>query len=422
MTRDEEHLAGGVEAARDTGVDEDFLYHLRRGTELLAAGKNDEARDELERAAHLRPRNLKAHNLLGLAYFKLGLFERAIEVYERLVHESPKDATLRINLGLVHLKAGQTSEAVLQLETAVELVPDRPKALNYLGLAYAQAKAVGKAKRVFERSGNAAMVRRMEATLRGEADAPEADLVTGSDLAPLGWEMNKETAERSATRSAIDGGEPAPSSERFGRSAPLGLSEVVRAGSRDLPVTQPFQLDGETLTLRVDGELRARLPNLLWMRGNIDRQGETKRFRGRVTEQPFGEGQDRVFDLKGHGVVAIARRGLVFTPVDLREEAVYLVESALLAFESSLGYENGRIPGGSFADLALVHLRGNGQAVIRSDGTLCSLVVSEDGPVQMPIERLIGWLGNLTPSLSGTQEDRSVQLQGEGWALWALPT
>src|SRR5450432_1407555 len=106
--------------------DEDFLYHLYRGGELLATGKALEARDELERAFQLRPENPKAQNLLGLVYFKLGLLERASEVYYRLVEDNPSDATLRVNLGLVYLKAGQVDRAIRELEAALTLSPQHP--------------------------------------------------------------------------------------------------------------------------------------------------------------------------------------------------------------------------------------------------------------------------------------------------------
>jgi uncharacterized protein (AIM24 family) len=385
---------------------------VRRGTELLAAGKNEEARDELERAAHLRPRNLKAHNLLGLTYFKLGLLDRAVGVYERLVQESPRDATLRTNLGLVHLKAGQTTEAVAQLETAVELVPDRSKALNYLGLAYAQAKTYGKARRVFERSGNTAMVRRMEAAMRGDAEGGGADLVASSDLAPIGLEMNKEQERRSAISASSDDAEATSSSPEAAT-----LSDLLRDSTHE-PRGGEMDLDRMALTLRVDGELRARLGRLLWTRGDLVRETEAKRFRGRVTEQPFGEGDDRVVKLRGKGTVALSTHGLTLTPINLHEEAVYLVDSTLLAFDASLAYENGRLPGGAFPDLELVHLRGSGKAVIRTEGPMRSLTVREGEPVQIPIERLVGWLGTVTPTLAGVDTSRWVQLQGDGWALW----
>jgi Flp pilus assembly protein TadD len=50
-------------------VDEEFLNQLYRGSELLAQGKAHEARQHLERAHQLQPRNEKSQNLLGLAFF-----------------------------------------------------------------------------------------------------------------------------------------------------------------------------------------------------------------------------------------------------------------------------------------------------------------------------------------------------------------
>src|SRR4051812_36905551 len=96
-------------ARRDPATDEEFLAQLYKGGELLAAGKVNEAKDHLERAYQLHPKNEKAQNLLGLSYFKLGLFERASEIYELLVNDNPADPTLRVNLGLVYLKARSSS-------------------------------------------------------------------------------------------------------------------------------------------------------------------------------------------------------------------------------------------------------------------------------------------------------------------------
>ena len=90
-------------------MEEEFLGALYKGGELLASGKIVEAREHLEKAHGLAPKNEKAQNLLGLAYFKLGLFDQASEVYEKLVNENPTDATLRVNLGLVYLKTDRKS-------------------------------------------------------------------------------------------------------------------------------------------------------------------------------------------------------------------------------------------------------------------------------------------------------------------------
>ncbi|HVG60353.1 MAG TPA: tetratricopeptide repeat protein, partial [Hyalangium sp.] len=92
-------------------VDDEFLDLLYRGGELLAAGKVIEAKDFLEQAHKLQPKHEKGQNLLGLTYFKLGLFDRAAELYEMLVRDNPVDPTLRVNLGLVYLKTNALQRA-----------------------------------------------------------------------------------------------------------------------------------------------------------------------------------------------------------------------------------------------------------------------------------------------------------------------
>jgi uncharacterized protein (AIM24 family) len=149
-------------------VDDEFLDLLYRGGELLAAGKVIEAKDFLERAHKLQPRHEKGQNLLGLTYFKLGLFDRAAELYEMLVRDNPVDPTLRVNLGLVYLKTNALQRAVREFEVAVDLAPDHKKAHNYLGLALAQQGEYGRAREHFLQSGSDAMAEKMSRAIAGE--------------------------------------------------------------------------------------------------------------------------------------------------------------------------------------------------------------------------------------------------------------
>jgi len=70
----------GIDGSGGSGSDE-FIQALYRGGELLTEGKVIEAKEYLERAITLRPENERCQNLLGLTYFKLGVFEKAAEVY-----------------------------------------------------------------------------------------------------------------------------------------------------------------------------------------------------------------------------------------------------------------------------------------------------------------------------------------------------
>src|SRR5262245_34033966 len=155
--------------------EDEFLHALYQGGELLAAGKVIEAKDHLERAFQLQPKNEKAQNLLGLTYFKLGLFDRAAEIYENLVQENPADPTLRVNLGLVYLKTTAVARAIREFETATDLAPEHKRAHNYLGIALAQAGEYGRARDHFLVAGSDQMAEKMNRAIAGEVPGPEGE-------------------------------------------------------------------------------------------------------------------------------------------------------------------------------------------------------------------------------------------------------
>jgi uncharacterized protein (AIM24 family) len=210
---------------RDPAGEEEFLGALYKGGELLASGKIVEAREHLEKAHGLAPKNEKAQNLLGLAYFKLGLFDQASEVYERLVNENPTDATLRVNLGLVYLKTNNLERCVKEFETATDLEPTHKKAHNYLGLALAQQGSYVKAKEHFELAGSEPMAEKM-----GRAIAAQSS--------PSGFHQ---PVARQAPLSVVIGGEPPP-------SAP------PRAAPAPAPAPPP-RVEEETIEVMSDEEL-----------------------------------------------------------------------------------------------------------------------------------------------------------------------
>ena len=59
---------------------EEFLFHLYRGAELLQDARVHEAKEELEAALDLQPRDPKGQDLLAVVYFRLGLYPRAIQI------------------------------------------------------------------------------------------------------------------------------------------------------------------------------------------------------------------------------------------------------------------------------------------------------------------------------------------------------
>lgn len=142
-------------------ADEDFLFHLYRGSELLQDDRVHEAKESLERALTYQPRDAKGQDLLAVVYFRLGLFARATQIYETLRNQNPREPSLRLNLALCYLKTSQAGRAREELEALVKAQPDHRRAWGYLGLAYERTGDVARAQEAFERGGHAHMARRV---------------------------------------------------------------------------------------------------------------------------------------------------------------------------------------------------------------------------------------------------------------------
>ncbi|AGC46364.1 hypothetical protein MYSTI_05077 [Myxococcus stipitatus DSM 14675] len=474
--------------AETSPADDEFLQQLQRGGELLAANKVIESKEFLERAHQLQPRNEKAQNLLGLCYFKLGLFDRAAELYEMLVRDNPVDPTLRVNLGLVYLKTNALQRAVREFETATDLSPEHQKAQNYLGLALAQMGEYGRAREHFLLAGSDAMADKMSRAIAGEnfskptpapvtpaarmdapppAPAPAPEKAAPREEALPEEEIRFAEDEGPSALSESDGGPvltatpeevepsalaaaPEPPRDAAPEPTPVPLTKVqlTKVAARGAPVSAAPVLaklapsvvleversrgafiQGEgTFAIAVDGELLTRLEGMVALQGQLVFQPEMKRFRGRATDKPFGEGSARMVRARGKGVLHLEpAEHREFFAVDLGEDSAYFRDENVFAFEEPVMFENGRVPSDIAPDLDLVHLRGQGQVLLSLPGPLRSVVVRPEAPVTVPLTHLVGWQGNLTPrvvsllkSPTGETLRTAVELGGEGFALIAL--
>jgi Tfp pilus assembly protein PilF len=109
--------------------------HLANGRSYLLSGQLNEAIAELSTAASLDPKLSEAHNLLGVAFDKKGLGDRAKDSYERAVKVEPEDAQTLNNLGFSLYQNGNYRAAVDRLKRAAKLAPTDDRILNNLGLA-----------------------------------------------------------------------------------------------------------------------------------------------------------------------------------------------------------------------------------------------------------------------------------------------
>lgn len=544
-------MATTTRSPRSGQVDEEFLHHLYQGGELLAAGKVIEAKDYLEKAHKLQPKNEKGQNLLGLTYFKLGLFDRAAEIYELLVRENPADPTLRVNLGLVYLKSNALQRAIREFETATDLAPEHAKAQNYLGLALAQAGEYGRAKEHFILAGSEAMAEKMDRALAGEevlkpiaspAQKRGFAEIEGSEVvAERGAEVPAEQPpsvnsdwgavaaassgqpvpveekqapppppaqpEEEEIKFAEDEGPPAPIQDISPRSktgefiavsepppppppeeAPVAEVSWEEPPPSEMPTIEVGELDQqatpaareaapvieaprppplerraapalevvpsapkpsgasaqlehrapELLAFRyptdsvftpaedgmvasVNGELLVRLWGCAAVLGQVTFEPERKRYRGRPADKGFGEGERQFMRASGTGAVLISAGKKRFEVVDLGDDSAYFREDVVAAFEEPLMFENGRVPGEGGKDLDLVHLRGTGKALLSLDAPMRALEVKMDRPAMIPLEKLVGWVGSVSPRMTRLWRDDSapvaVELSGEGFVF-----
>jgi hypothetical protein len=149
-----------VESTREQSQ-EDFLFHLYRGSELLQENRVLEAKEELEYALTVQPTDAKGQDLLGAVYFRLGLYPRAIQIYDSLERAFPNDASIKVNLALCHLKTGQPDQAKRALQDAVRINPEHKRAWGYLGLALQKLGELEASQIAFERGGHAMMAKRV---------------------------------------------------------------------------------------------------------------------------------------------------------------------------------------------------------------------------------------------------------------------
>jgi predicted negative regulator of RcsB-dependent stress response len=421
-----------VESLAVTGVPaaKAYLAHLTKGSDLLRAEKIDEARAELEQALALRPGDAKIMNLLGLTYFRLARYPEAQAIYGDLVKRQPQDPALRLNLGLVLLKRGDVDDAIRELTRARELDPSQTRTMGYLGLAFARKGRFALARDAFAAAGQDELAKEMEqqldAELAGMKRKPAVRQGNGVTRGLTGeYPVSVVGLEASASLPAVapspppkpEAATPPPRilAKPAGEVHPDSLAGyTARRSLRPEGGDAAFEAMGQALVVRVRGRILARTDGVIATGGAITTEPAARRVRGRVTPDAFvGDGGMSLASGQGH-LVAIAR-GTTFTTLKLVDEAVYLREDLVFAFEERLLWENGHVPG-SNGSIPVLSLRGEGGLALRTRGALLGIEVRGDKILDVHASALAGWTGNVVPRLVTHPGGRAhtVEFSGEG--------
>jgi uncharacterized protein (AIM24 family) len=432
------------------------MTHLASAGELVAAKRFGEAESEILRALSDAPRNVQALNLLALVRYKLGRLEEAHATYREIAGAAPQDAHARRNLGLIALKLGNVDEALPELEMAVRLTPADERAWSYLGYAYAKKGDVVEAAAAFRRAGqdalaleleHAATVRRPPTPMRYSAPpAVNGDPIGPVDLSAAADGRGRPPVATGRSRTAVGAHALAPplpppleaAAARLGtievppeiaveaaraiEATPVPLLAFVlsRLGQAPAPA-----IPTGALRLTIADEVHVRADGVLAGAGSLVWHPAFRRSQGRHTTERLGSDGARFFRLTGTGEVWIAGAPARWLPVSLTEDVLYVREDRVLAFDGTLSWETGTVPG---ADLRMLQFRGRGIVALALDEAPIAIKVTEDRPTLLTGARLVGWVGRLVPHgapvAGGGDPDASpfqVACQGEGVVLLDTP-
>lgn len=145
--------AEALDAARALGRNEpDYarVYH-RIGTELLKAGRVEEAVEQFRKALEEDPRHAGAYNNLGVAYERLGRSDAKAQ-FIKAVELQGDFAQAHFNLSRALLREGRVKAAMRGLRRTLEIEPDNVSALNLLGMELGKQRRFADARACLEQA------------------------------------------------------------------------------------------------------------------------------------------------------------------------------------------------------------------------------------------------------------------------------
>jgi uncharacterized protein (AIM24 family) len=415
---------------------EDFLFHLYRGSELLQENRVLEAKEELEFALTMQPLDPKGQELLGTVYFRVGLYPRAIQIYEGLVNQFPHDVAIKVNLALCYLKTGQAEVAQQTLREALRLNPNHKRAWGYLGLALQRLGELEKAQVAFQRGGHFTMAKRLIERRQRSSRPPPPPPRPPPDA-------RRHSAAADVLFSELDTGDLslAPSATPTPPPPAAVVSDKARAAKTHsplvLPPQQPIAKHGrDVLLVRVEESqsFAVRLDALRVIAGSASTRALHRRSDGAETNEVLGGiGSPMVRVAGPTELVLAARSQRELAVLTLDDEPLSVREDMLLAFDLGLSYENASVrleerPEADGSRTATesgsmtVQLRGEGALVLELGGKLGGIPCTPHRPLLIRREWIVGWLGQLVartlpPAESPNGQRGLVGFAGEGTVL-----
>lgn len=176
-----------------------------------------------------------------------------------------------------------------------------------------------------------------------------------------------------------------------------------------------------SLIIRITERVLTRLDGVHITGGDLAYEVAMRRSRGHNTDEPFDHGGSQLHAVSGRGYLIAVPGKHTFSAVVLDDDILYLREDLVFAFEGSLRWENGNVPG-LRGKLPVVQFRGDGALALRLARPLVRVKLPAQGTVFVDAERLAGWIGRVIPRAvvpppGGPLGTMCVECTGEGIVL-----
>lgn len=445
----------------------DASHRLNLGLVYLKLGDSDKAIGSLEASRSLDPSQGRAISYLGLAYARAG---RYAEAYRAFLMAGQADLATEIE---INLTASERDSILMQVKGEVPRKPAEPPKRP------TPNPGVSMPEIIIERDALSGPTSNIQtAPSRSQYSSPELGLfnavgntppppVTAADLQssaaividrppvqssiaiPVPVPMSDtsvtdsmqfvlpkeeaipEPAEgQSVISRAVEIATPtsanaAPGTKvGWGSTPPIPLSQLateqlVRPDDGD----SPFEVTATgALVIRVVERILTRLDGVHITGGALEFEPAMRRSRGRDTDESFNYGGgSQMHGVSGEGYLIAVPNDRKFTAVTLDDDILYLREDLVFAFETSLRWENGNVPG-LRGKLPVVQFRGDGAVALRSSQPLVRVKLPAQGVVCVDARRLAGWIGRVipravVPPAHGPMGEICVECTGEGVVL-----
>jgi hypothetical protein len=376
----------------------------------LKTGQPERAREQLEQVVSTEPARQRAWGYLGLAFERLGDYDKARAAFDRagyasmarrmdalLEHRSPQDppaieiepgpdlAELRSVAEAAFHELDVTDDAFSLALPSIERSPSQSGSWFAVELGHADIKA--------------ANLPRVRSQSQGVPDTPSHHTTHASSI-------------------------PDVASPPRGSSVPA--AKPVHAFARDSTLVFPRDMraakhERGTLLLSVSGNFVTRVDLVQAFASSSSTQliasSTVPRHPDGDASVPLGGSTRPLTTVEGaRRLVLRARTSFDLFGIELTQESVYVREDCLAGFDGDLRYDHGRMASGHGDTIDLIHVHGDGLVVLELPKDFVAFEIEGTEGCVLRCVSLLGWVGRVVGrSLPGVDSPGGIR----GWAAFS---